>query len=330
MKRKFAPLIALATATTLVLAGCAGGSADSANSPDPSAPSAPSADDLIPVTVGVIPSIDVAAIYLGKAEGFFEEEGLDVTLDQAQGGAAIVPAVVSGEYEFGFSNITSLLLAADRGVPLQAVASGPFAVGLEEDALALVVPGDSAVQSPADLEGHTVAVNALANFTETVTRHSVDADGGDSSNVNFVEVAIPETAAALASGQVDAAFVGGATMVTVLDQGARVIAYPVAQVDPDLMISAYFTSSDFAERNPEVVEAFVRAMNRTNDFAEENPDATRAILSEFLRFDEQLQEKIVLPRFSSEFSIDSFQAHADLALEYGLVPEPIDFSALVP
>lgn len=71
------------------------------------------------VTVGVIPIVDVAPVYLGQDQGFFEECGLDVSLETGQGGAAIVPAVVSGESQFGFSNITSLLLAASEGLPLQ-------------------------------------------------------------------------------------------------------------------------------------------------------------------------------------------------------------------
>src|SRR4051794_7448893 len=101
-------LIALLTATALAATTAAcGGSDDSSNNNS----SAGSPDK---VKVGVIPIVDVAPIYLGKAKGFFSKQNIDLTLEQAQGGAAIVPAVVSGQYQFGFSNVVSLLLGASR------------------------------------------------------------------------------------------------------------------------------------------------------------------------------------------------------------------------
>jgi len=53
------------------------------------------------VNVGVIAIVDVAPIYLGKQQGFFSKRNINLTLTTAQGGAAIVPAVVSGQYQFG-------------------------------------------------------------------------------------------------------------------------------------------------------------------------------------------------------------------------------------
>ena len=55
------------------------------------------------VKVGVIPIVDVAPIYLGKQKGFFTNRNIELTLETGQGGAAIVPGVVSGQFQFGFS-----------------------------------------------------------------------------------------------------------------------------------------------------------------------------------------------------------------------------------
>ncbi|WP_406019719.1 ABC transporter substrate-binding protein [Nocardioides sp. NBC_00850] len=85
---------ALVLAMPLALSACGGESADE------------SAGGATEITVGVIPIVDVAPIYLGVEKGFFKEEGLDVNLELAQGGAAIIPAVASGQYQFGFSNTT--------------------------------------------------------------------------------------------------------------------------------------------------------------------------------------------------------------------------------
>src|SRR5690348_16128744 len=94
-------LFSVLAGATLVasLAACGG----SGSSPSAGSSSAPDK-----VKVGVIPIVDVAPIYLGKSQGIFAKHGIDLTMEQAQGGAAIVPAVVSGQYQFGFSNIVSL------------------------------------------------------------------------------------------------------------------------------------------------------------------------------------------------------------------------------
>ena len=263
-------------------------------------------------------------------QGFFEEEGLDVTLELAQGGAAIVPAVVSGEYQFGFSNVTSLLLATSNDVPLKAVAPGNFTTGADPDFGAVVVPADSEIQTAADLAGHTVAVNTLNNIGDSTIRHVVEEDGGDPEAIEFVEMGFPDMPAAVAGAQVDAAWIVEPHLTRALEQGARVVSWNFAETDPELMIAAYFTSQQYATENPEVVEAFVAALDKSFEFAEANPDETRAILDEYTEIEPAVKEAMVMPRFATEFSEDTVQLLADLALEYGLVTEPVDFADLLP
>src|SRR5690242_6875038 len=62
--------------------------------------------------VGVIPIADVAPLYVGMEQGFFKDEDLTIEPQLAEGGAAIVPSVISGDYQIGFSNTTSLIIAA--------------------------------------------------------------------------------------------------------------------------------------------------------------------------------------------------------------------------
>src|SRR5687767_6231481 len=108
-------MVAAITTIAITLSACGGSngpqSADESTGPDK-------------VTVGVIPIVDVAPIYLGRQQGFFTAEQIDLTLESGQGGAAIVPAVAAGQFQFGFSNVTSLMLAADKGLPLKIVTAG--------------------------------------------------------------------------------------------------------------------------------------------------------------------------------------------------------------
>ena len=325
---------ALAAASSLaLLAACSGGGdtgGDGATAGSGGTATGGSGE-LTPVTVGVLPIVDTAAIWLGVDQGIFEDHGLDVELELAQGGAAVVPAVVSGEYQFGFSNVVSLLLAGSQGLPLKMVAPGNFSTGdPESDIGAVLTMPDSGIEGPADLAGKTVAVNTLNTIGDVTVREVVEKAGGDPSGISFVEMGFPDMPAALAGGQVDAAWILEPFRTIAMDQGAEVVTHNFADVDPEMMIAAYFTTSQFAESDPETVESFTAAMEESLTYAEENSEAAREILSTYTEIDPAVQEKMVMPRFSPDINRDSVQTLADLALKYGLVSEDVDVDALLP
>ncbi|WP_127127663.1 ABC transporter substrate-binding protein [Georgenia sp. SYP-B2076] len=321
----------LAAATALMLtAACSGGGSDETPSAAGSSDAA-SGGELTSITVGVLPIVDTAAIWLGKDKGIFEEHGLDMKLEVAQGGAAVVPAVVSGEYQFGFSNVTSLLVASGKGLPLKLVAPGNFSTGdTKSDIGAVVAMPASGITSPADLAGKTVAVNTLNNIGDSTVRAVVDKAGGDPSTIKFVEMGFPDMPAAVASGKVDAAWILEPFLTITKEQGAQVVTYNFAEVDPDLMIAGYFTSQQYEQSDPDTVSAFTDAMEESLSYAQQHPDEARAILSTYTEIDPTVQEKMVMPRFESAINADSVQLLADLALKYGLVTEPVDVSKLLP
>src|SRR5688500_10297699 len=109
------------------------------------------AEQVQTIKVGVIPIADVAPLYLGMDEGFFEEEGLKIQPQLAEGGAAIVPSVVSGDYQIGFSNTTSLIIAGSKKLPIQIISQGVLGGTGPDDAWdGVIVPKGSDVK---DIKG---------------------------------------------------------------------------------------------------------------------------------------------------------------------------------
>ena len=270
MTRRYA-FAAVGTASALLLAAC--GSGDGSLGGETSSNSASSGGDgqMTSISVGVIPILDVAPIYLGVKQGFFEDEGLDVKLELAQGGAAIVPAVVSEQYQFGFSNTTSLLLATDKGLPIKAVASGNQAgPSADEDFEGLVTAADSGITSPKDLAGKKVGVNTLNNIMTTTINKLVRDDGGDPSGIQYVELAFPDMAAAVAKGDVAAGTVVEPFLTVSKSQGLKVIGSNFAGVEPAMQVALYFTSAAYMEKYPEVVDKFTSAMNKSLTYASEH------------------------------------------------------------
>jgi NitT/TauT family transport system substrate-binding protein len=323
------PFLALLTAVPLVLTACGGGGEDTAESTGSGG--ADGATETTQVTVGVIPIVDVAPIYLGDEQGFFEERGIELELVQAQGGAAIVPAVLSGEYQFGFSNVTSLLLAKSRNLPLKVVAAGNSTTGDPKDDIgALLVPADSPIQTPADLDGKTVAINTAKNISDTVVRESARKAGGDPASITFTELGFPDMPAAIAAERVDAAFVLEPFKSVALQAGAREISAPYADTAEDLLIAAYFTSEQTLAEDPELVERFTEAMNESLEYAAANEEEARQVLTTYTKIDPALIPELTLPTWSTDIDASRMERLADLALEDGLVTEAVPVDDLLP
>ncbi|MFE9923378.1 ABC transporter substrate-binding protein [Streptomyces sp. NPDC005774] len=324
MRRRL--LIGLTAASVLVtVTAC--GSSDGSDTSGSDASSGGTTE----VKVGLIPIVDVAPLYLGEKKGFFSERGLKLSISSAQGGAAIVPGVASGQFEFGFSNTTSLLIAQSNSVPVKGVANGNASTGVQgEDFAAITVKGDSPIKSAKDLEGKKVAVNTLKNTMELGVRASVIKSGGDPDKVNFVEMAFDQMPAALDGGQIDAAMVVEPALATIKGQGGREIASPMVDIAPDLTISLYFTSTQYAQKNPEVVKKFQEATAESLAYADSHPDEVREIVTTYTKIPPAVLEQVTLPKWPTDPNRASIEQLVKLGKEGDLFKQTPDLDKLLP
>ncbi|MDO5744003.1 MAG: ABC transporter substrate-binding protein [Micrococcaceae bacterium] len=319
---------ALAVLAVLGLAACGSGS-PSGGASEGSAGSPAAAMEQI--EVGVIPIVDVAPIYLGVKEGIFEKEGLDVTLTLAQGGAAIVPAITSGQMDFGFSNITSMIVARSKGLPLKMVAPGGSSTGdTKKDFAAVMTKPDSGIKEIKDLVGKRVAVNTLNNISDSTISEAVKVAGGDHTKIDFVEMAFPDMAAQLDAGNVDAmAAVEPFVTISGADGNVPVFSNYAEPVD-NLTVAVYFTSEQYIKDNPETVEKFTRAMKESQKFADENPEKAKAVLPDYTTLKPEVIEELTMPRFYTEVNAQSVEDVAAISLDRGLIEKVPDLTALLP
>ncbi|MFS8197956.1 ABC transporter substrate-binding protein [Streptomyces sp. CWNU-52B] len=312
MRRRILGLAAVLT-TIVAAAGC--GSSD----PGSDGSSSSGGDSTTRVKVGIIPIVDVAPLYLGQKKGFFGSRGIDLDMVSAQGGAAIIPGVVSGQFQFGFSNTTSLMVAQVKGVPVRSVVNGAASNGkVGGDVTGVGVRKDSSIKSAADLAGHTVAVNTLRNIGDTTVRESVRVAGGDPSEVKFVEIPFDQMPAALDDGRVDAAWMGEPAMTIAKGQGVRVVASPFAETDPKLTVATWFTSAELEKRDPELVKRFTEAMTESLRYATDHPDEARRILTTYTKISGDVLAKLTLPSWPAEVDTASLAKLAALGERDGL------------
>jgi NitT/TauT family transport system substrate-binding protein len=316
-------LVALGIAAALVAGGCGDDEEEPAGGAGGQA-------EQTTLRVGVIPIADVAPLYLGIKQGFFEEENLKVEPQLAEGGAAITPAVLSGDFQIGFSNVVSLLIAASKDLPVEIISQGVLGGKTEDEAWAdLLVLKDGPIKEPKDLEGKTIAVNTLKNICEVTIRKSLSDMGVDDTKLKFTEVPFPDMNAALEAERVD----GACVVEPFVSQGkagkAKGIDPFYVNTAPDLTVATYFTSKQYAEENPDVVKSFVTAMQKSLDYAQSNPDAVRDILTEYTQIPPEAAASIKLPQWRQDITTDTVELLSQLSLEYGLIEEEPNLDELI-
>jgi NitT/TauT family transport system substrate-binding protein len=280
--------------------------------------------------VGVIPIADVAPLYLGMKKGFFEDEQLTIKPQLAEGGAAITPAVVSGDFQIGFSNTISLLIAASQNLPVEIISQGVLGGKSEEEAWAdLLVPKNGPVKDPKDLEGKTIAVNTLKNICEVTIKASLEKDGVAVDTLKFAEVPFPDMNAALDAGRVD----GACVVEPFVSQGkagkSRGVDPFYVRTAPDLTVATYFTSKQYAEQNTDVVDGFVKAMNKSLTYAESHPDEVRDVLLDYTEIPPEAAEQIKLPVWREDLNRPTIELLSKLSKKYGLIEEEPELDELI-
>jgi NitT/TauT family transport system substrate-binding protein len=320
-----------AGAAALALAVSACGS-DSGSSSASSTSSDASSGKLTTVKVGTLPISALAPLYLGIDRGIFRRHGLDVQPQIAQSGAAIVPAVMSGDEQFGFANVVSEMVAKDKGLPIKIVAQGSQAgPGASQRFEGVIVKKGSDITRPSDLAGKTMAVNAVNDIGGLLIEGALQRDGVDTSGIRFVEVGFPDANTAVDTGRVDAAYQTEPFLSQAVAAGDRVVLYQYPALGREISIASYFTSDQYAQQNPDVVREFRDAMNESLQYATAHEDEARDEVTKFTRIPAAAARVMTLPGWNTSLDPETtgLSLIGQLALQQRLIRSAPDFNELI-
>lgn len=307
----------------LLLAAC---------SATPSASARPSqtgdAPELTELTIGVLPIADVAPVYLAIERGLFADEGLDVSVELVQGGAAAIPALVAGDLQIAYGNWVSFLLANQEGIGLRAVAAGVAAAPGFTELLAL--PDSGLEDNPAGLGGATIAVNTLANIGELAIRSTLRDAGVAAAEVQLIEIPFPDMGAALGRGDVDVIWASEPVPTVVKgDLGAVVVADSFVGEMEGFPVAGYQATAEFVDENPNTVAAFGRALAAAVALMEEEPEALTETLLGYTNLPEETIAQLSLPSYETTLEPATLERVRDYLVEFELLDEGLDVSELV-
>ena len=277
------------------------------------------AADLRTVRVSVLPIADVAPVYAAVKNRFFEAEGLDVELVPTLGGAAAIPALVSGSLDVAYNNVVSALLAKAQGLDTKIIAPGTSPLLGRSG---LVVRSADGFKQATDLEGKVVAVNTLKNTMWLYVRAWLKANGADPAKMTYREVAFPQMADALRQKRVDAVYVVDPFQSDLLKEPSFSRLADPNEIQPDLLPGVYVASDKFiAQDGGETLRLFLKGMKRGNDWYNEHIDDDQVadLIADYSHASKNVVRTLAKGKGQSDINIDSIRKTADVMREQGLL-----------
>jgi NitT/TauT family transport system substrate-binding protein len=306
---------------SLLLIGCGGSSSGAGASPSPSGVQS--------ITVGTSPAILNVSLYYAVQSGIFAKNGLDVTPKVLASGEEATPLLLNGQIQLAASDPVGVITAISKNLPLLFVAAAGYPpTDPSKDIVWLMVK--PSIKSAADLNGKTIAVNALGGNLQLAAMAAIDQAGGDSSSMKFVVMAIPAMNAAVQLGTVAAAVNSEPFVTAGKAAGLSNLLSVTATSEQGIPTVVYMTSKEYASSHPAVVQAFLKSLNAANADLAQDPAKVRSVAVTSTGAPASLVANINLPLFkSATITLDWLNRLQDLMIKYKLLTKKIDLSKYI-
>src|SRR5947207_7870113 len=145
-----------------------------------SAPSKTRTAQLTTVTVDTLPIANALPMDLGISKGFFSAHGIEIKKQTLQSGNDIILAMANHNGDIGYVGYVPMMIGRTQGIPMTLVAASDVeGTSITDNWQNILVKGSSAIRTPADLAGKTIAVNALKGVGEVVIKAALKKAGVD-------------------------------------------------------------------------------------------------------------------------------------------------------
>jgi putative hydroxymethylpyrimidine transport system substrate-binding protein len=228
------------------------------------------------LTLDFYPNPDHAGIYMAQKLGYFEEAGLDVSIDTPSDPAAPLKQVAAGQSDLAISYEPEVALAREQGLDVVAIAAL-----VNRPLTSLIWLQSSGIKGVGDLKGKTVATAGIP-YQDAFLKTILARVGLEPGNVKAVNVGFG-LLPALLGGSAEA-MLGGFSNVEGVDlreRGKAPVVTPVDQLGvptyDELVLVARRQS---LEDDPEKFRLFLAALERGTEAAVEQPGAATAAITE--------------------------------------------------
>jgi len=306
--------------TTFLTAGLAALAAPALAAPTPAA--------LTTLRIGQSQDVDVSSVIWQVQNGIFPRLGLDIEGQRLSTGSVASAAVIGGSLDIAAASIFGLMLAHLRGIPF-VLESVQAIYDSAHPPVAFVVAKDSPITTPAQLSGTTISTASLGDLFSIATSAWVDQSGGNSKNLNFVELPVPSAAPAIAAGRVAGALLVEPFLQDALDRGlVRILGYPYDLIGSRFGVTYYFCTQTYATSNADVLARFRRGLAQQAAYALAHKSEIYALMAKISGA--SLETVQHLPFLvNAGLDVRMIQPVIDYAAKYKFIPRAFPASEMV-
>lgn len=339
MKKKWKFLIVSAILCILI-SGCGKNRENASGTEESASRSAEQeeTEERIPVTLNeVAHSVFYAPQYVAIEEGYFEEEGIDLTLVNGFGADKVMTAVISGEADIGFMGAEASVYAYLEG------ASDPvinFAQLTQRAGNFVVAREPSDTFRWEDLKGKEVLGGRKGGMPEMVFEYVLKEKGIDPAKDLKINQSIDfgSTAAAFSGGQGDYTIEFEPSATALEEEGAGYVVASVGTESGYVPYTSYSARKSYIRENPEVIQKFTNALQRGMEFVQTHTpeEIAEVIAPQFEETEPETITTIVKRYYEQEtwksnliFEQDSFDLLQNILESAGELKERAPYEELV-
>jgi NitT/TauT family transport system substrate-binding protein len=280
---------------------------------------------LPPIKVGLGPAVDFLPAFVARDKGIFAKHGLDVTLQIVPTPSVVPPMLVSDSVQIAYATPPNLLLADEGGLDLVAIAGGARLVKSNAK-ISFVTRTGVTVDKAEDLKGRKVGVPGFNSIIDMFLRKWLMTHNVPVAQVSIVEAPMLQMGDLLRSGQIDAATPIEPIRGRIIASGAATRSLDFfSEVNPDVLGSAWMSTRDWATKHKAEVAAFRASLLDGIAYIDAHPDEARALEQKDMGF----VDPTAMATFATTLDAKDFDFVAKLAVELGVMKQPIDAAKLI-
>jgi len=213
------------------------------------------------------------AFYSGKERGYFEQEGLDLQIQEGRGSGPTVQAVAANNVTFGYADISTMIKVASKGAPVKAIG-----VAVQTSPIALIGLAEKNIKKPADVKGKTVAVTP-GDAPSQMWPIFLKKNGLTESDFKVVSGDAKTKVNAVITGQAEVLIGFSTDQTNEIEAATKKPAHALLFADygvnnVGLGIVAH---RDLIASNPDLLKRFMRAATKAFEDAQKNPEGAVAL-----------------------------------------------------
>ena len=219
-----------------------------------------------------------APFFYGKEKGIYAANGIDLTIQEGRGSGTVTQVVAAGTVPFGYVDVPTMMRAAVKGAPVEAIG-----VALQTTPMSVMGLAEKNIRKPADLKGKTVATTPGDSMSQ-IWPLFLKKTGLKEGDFKVVSGNGTTKLNAVINGQADV------LLGYVMDQSMKIKdatgkdVYPIKFADYgiNLVSSGIITNTAYLKGHEDLVRRFLKASVELIKEASKHPkEAAQAILNAY-------------------------------------------------